>query len=156
MRPNGRFSAFPVNEQRQPVLLRREPAFLSTFSGRARSSGACYLSSRSVADSDIISAQGREELRTREMMAQSGTMYEGRGRTIDSRFHRKNSCYSRTHRSILEQSQGDNSHQSETNLIERPLKQHLPGTPTFFPFAKEIFSFAMILDSENEVDYSTS
>jgi hypothetical protein len=27
----------------------------------------------------------------------------------------------------LEVSQGGNSHQSETNLIERPLKQHLPG-----------------------------
>jgi hypothetical protein len=28
---------------------------------------------------------------------------------------------------VLEVSQGGNSHQSETNLIERPLKQHLPG-----------------------------
>jgi hypothetical protein len=36
-------------------------------------------------------------------------------------------CVPQIHILVLEVSQGGNSHQSETNLIERPLKQHLPG-----------------------------
>src|SRR6185312_9813199 len=42
-------------------------------------------------------------------------------------FCRQRACAFKIHILILEVSQGGNSHQSETNLIERPLKQHLPG-----------------------------
>jgi hypothetical protein len=42
-------------------------------------------------------------------------------------FRIENSCIPQNHILLLESSQGGNSHQSETNLIERPLKQHLPG-----------------------------
>jgi hypothetical protein len=42
-------------------------------------------------------------------------------------FRIEKACTPQIHILILEVSQGGNSHQSETNLIERPLKQHLPG-----------------------------
>ncbi len=81
----------------------------------------------------MLSAQGREALGTREVISWSWTIDSDRCRIIYSSFHREKSCYSRNHRSILEQSQGDNSHPSETNLIEGPLKQQLPGASYLFP-----------------------
>jgi len=51
----------------------------------------------------------------------------GPGHLKNFDFCRKNSCAPQNHILILKVSQGGNSHQSETNLIERPLKQHLPG-----------------------------
>jgi hypothetical protein len=71
-------------------------------------------------------------------------------------FHREISCYSRNHKRILEQSQGGNSHQSETNLIDRPLKQPSLAPLTFLcPLSKVTFSFVMaVLDSGKKALYT--
>jgi len=42
-------------------------------------------------------------------------------------------CFPENHILILESSQGGNSHQSETNLIERPLKQQPSLAPARVP-----------------------
>src|SRR5690242_4506418 len=80
-------------------------------------------------------------------------------------FCRENYCVVKSHILILEVSQGGNSHQSETNLIERPLKQHLPGarkglaslqTVSYFSFFPSILtskfasaSVALMIDAKS-------